>query len=187
MAFLQRPRKKQDLDHPWEAGDTIPAADVVHSEGESVWALFHELTTQHEQRFAETAPMTLPPVREENGWAATQPASRSLPLRTTPRQEQALFTVESALLVARRNNRVCPRPERWTAFSAMLPPRKVLRGLQQPPAAATGPAWAVTPPLSKRMCFREQIEWAEQAGLIEQAMAFMQSMSEDEWLHMGED
>jgi hypothetical protein len=45
----------------------------------------------------------------------------------------------------------------------------------------------VTPPLTKRLCFREQIEWAEAAGLLESVMAFMQSMSEQDWLHMGED
>ena len=51
----------------------------------------------------------------------------------------------------------------------------------------TGPAWNVTPPLTKRLCFREQIEWAESQGVLESAVAFMQAMSEEEWLHMGED
>ncbi|HEY8359826.1 MAG TPA: hypothetical protein VIL30_20415, partial [Ramlibacter sp.] len=82
---------------------------------------------------------------------------------------------------------VCPRPERWAQFSALLPARKTLRGTQQAPAPITGPAWAVTPPLTKRLCFREQIEWAESQGVLENAMAFMQALPEEDWLHMGED
>ena len=69
----------------------------------------------------------------------------------------------------------------------LLPAKTSLRGRQQPPAPPTGRAWAVTPPLTKRLCFREQIEWAESAGVLEAVMAFMQSMPEEEWLHMGED
>src|ERR671938_640584 len=57
----------------------------------------------------------------------------------------------------------------------MLPPRKTLRGQQMPPAAVTGPAWDVTPALTKRLCFREQIEWAERVGVLEAVMVFMQS------------
>jgi hypothetical protein len=185
------PRQKKDLENPWELGDTIPAPDAVHSDGDTAWALFNELAHQQEQRFADTAPMTQPPLnREEASWAATQPASRNQPLSLVPiarGPSQLFFSLESAMLVARRNNRVCPRPERWTEFSALLSARKTARGLQQPPAAATGPAWAVTAPLTKRMCFREQIEWAEQAGALEDAIRFMHSISEDEWLHMGED
>jgi hypothetical protein len=70
---------------------------------------------------------------------------------------------------------------------ALLPPRRTLRGSAQPPAPPTGAAWNVTPSLTKRLCFREHIEWAERAGVLEDAMAFMQSMAEEEWLHMGDD
>ena len=184
-------RVRLDLDRPWEPGDTIPAGEAVHSDGDTAWALFNELSNQHEQRFADTAPMTQPPLRaEEVGWAATQPAS-ALPIlpRLVPpaRRAQPAVTLDAAMVVARRNNRVCPRPERWAAFSALLPVRRTARGTQQPPAPATGAAWGVTPPLGKRLCFREQVEWAESAGILVEALAFMQSMSEDEWLHMGED
>lgn len=188
------PRKGVDLDQPWNAADPIPAGEAVEGDGESAWALWNEVSKQHEHRFAPTAPMTVPPgnapptvAPHERPWAATQPADRAPLLPAQKREKQPVFTLESAMLVARKNNRVCPRPERWTEFSAMLPPRKTLRGQQQPPAAATGAAWAVTPSLTKRLCFREQIEWAESAGILETVMAFMQSMREDEWLHMGED
>lgn len=195
MAFPQSknnpPRRPGDLDRPYEAGDSIPAPEALHRDGETGWALWQEAQQQVERRFADTAPMTQPPGMspEEVSWAATQPAGGVL----LPKKARAaaagapIFTLESAMLVARRNNRVCPRPERWDEFMKLLPARKSLRGQQQPPAPPTGKAWAVTPPLTKRLCFREQIEWAEGAGVLESVMAFMQSMREEEWLHMGED
>ena len=159
--------------------------EAVLKDSESVWALWNEATQLHDRKFMPTAPMTVPG-RLDQGWAATQPAgSQGRPAAL--HKPQPLFTLESAMLVARRNNRVCPRPERWNEFSKLLPPRKTLRGTQQPPVAVTGPAWIVTPALTKRLCFREQIEWAESQGVLESVVAFMQAMSEEEWLHMGED
>jgi hypothetical protein len=187
------PRKGLDLDQPWHAADPIPAPEAVASDGESAWALWNEVSQQHEQKFAPTSPMTMRPTAPgtlgpgERAWAPTQPGGRAPILPARQPEPQPLFTLDAAMLVARKNNRVCPRPVRWTEFFAMLPPHKTLRGRQLPPAPATGPAWNVTPALTKRLCFREHIEWAERAGMLEGVMAFMQSMREDEWLHMGED
>jgi hypothetical protein len=184
----KKPSRKDELDRPWIPGDSIPAPEAVHKDSESGWALWNEATQVHERKFMPTAPM---PVAERGsgdspGWAATQPAGgQSRPAAS--QKSQPLFTLESAMLVARRNNRVCPRPDQWNEFFKLLPPRKTLRGSQQPPVPVTGPAWNVTPPLTKRLCFREQIEWAESQGVLESVVAFMQAMSEEEWLHMGED
>lgn len=184
-------REASSLDRPWEAGDSIPAPEAIHGDGDSAWALWNEVSQQHERRFADTAPMTLPPGMrpDEPGWAVTQPSGGTplAPIARKPAESQPLYTLEAAMVLARRNNRVCPRPERWDAFTRMLPARKTLRGTLPPPVPPTGAAWAVTPPLTKRLCFREQIEWAEGAGLLESVMAFMQAMSEQDWLHMGED
>jgi hypothetical protein len=192
MAFPPRKSSgsKDDLDRPWVVGDAIPAPEAVVKDGDSAWALFDELSKQHERKFADTehvsAPGSLP--SEDHGWAPTRPAgSEQRPSAQARRDKQPLFTLEAAMLVARRNNRVCPRPERWAAFVELLPPRKTVRGLQAAPAAPLGAAWPVTPPLTKRLCFREQIEWAEKQGVLENAIAFMQAMPEADWLHMGED
>lgn len=178
-----------DLDAAWQAGDTIPAPEVEHRDGDSAWALWTQVSRQHEARFAPTAPLTLPPSMspEDAAWARTRPASGAAPLRTRARAAQSLFSLESALLLARRNNRVCPRPQRWDAFCELLPSRKTLRGMARPPAAPTGAAWAVTPALTKRLCLREQLEWAEREGVLEPVLVFLQALPEEEWLHMGED
>ena len=190
LSVPKKPARGRDLDRPWEAGDSIPAPVALHHDGDTAWALWNEVNQQHERHFADTAPMTPPPGMgpEDAGWAPTQPAGGMLLRNAVPRApEKPLFTLEGAMLVARRNNRVCPRPQRWDAFMQLLPAKKTLRGSLQPPAPPTGAAWAVTPPLTKRLCFREHIEWAETAGMLESAMAFMQSMPEEDWLHMGED
>jgi hypothetical protein len=178
-----------DLDVPYTIGDKIPAPEAVEG-GESVWAIWSEVNKQHENRFADTAPasapMKLTANAENPGWAPTQSMKPSAP---SPRRREAqpLFTLDAAMLVARRNNRVCPRPERWQELFSLLPARKTLRGPQTPPPPPLGPAWAVTPPLTKRLCFREHVEWAERQGVLEALMGFMQTMPEDDWLHMGED
>ncbi|WP_299764847.1 hypothetical protein [Ramlibacter sp.] len=174
-------------------GDAIPVPEAKETSGDSAWALFSEISRQHDNRFADTAPASVGAslsASEAAGWAKTRPLSNSVSgaLRGARRAEQQpLFSLESAMLVARRNNRVCPRPERWVQFFALLPPRKTLRGSQMPPPPVTGQAWSVTPPLTKRLCFREQVEWANREGVLESAMAFMQALPEEDWLHMGED
>src|SRR6185369_2531988 len=47
-------RKGADLDQPWHAADPIPAPDAVHSDGDSAWAMWNEVSKQHEQKFAPT-------------------------------------------------------------------------------------------------------------------------------------
>jgi len=191
MAFPQRKtpgRRGGDLDRPWEPGDSIPAPEAEHRDDEAAWALFKDLAHQQDRRFADTLPMTRPSglSTQEAAWAPTRPlttVARDLPAAP----QQPLFTLEAAMLVARRNNRVCPRPDRWTTFMDLLPPRKTLRGTMHPPVPPLGAAWSVTPPLTKRLYFREHIEWAQRADVLEDVMAFMQALPESDWLHIGED
>ncbi len=172
-----------DLDRPWVPGDSIPAPEAIEG-GDTAWALWSEASAQQDRHFAKTMPATRSMRTTNPSWEPTQPAARA-PARV--RESQPLFTLDAAMLVARKNNRVSPRPERWNELYSLLPARKTLRGQQLPPAPPTGAAWAVTPPLSKRLCFREHIEWAERQGVLETVMHFMQTMREDDWLHMGED
>jgi hypothetical protein len=181
-------RPVSGLDLPYALGDKIPAPEAVERNGESVWALWSEANRKQDRGFADTAPATnTHRLGEDPGWAKTQPASALKAPRARKPEAQPLFTLDAAMLVARRNNRVCPRGARWEELHALLPGRRTPRGVQAPPAPPTGPAWAKTPPLTKRLLFREQIEWAETQGVLENVMAFMQSMPETDWLHMGED
>jgi hypothetical protein len=179
---------KDDLERPWTPGDSIPVPEATHKGADSGWALWNEVAQQHEERFAPTAPMGAAAVdAHDQAWASTQPAGIAPAAQPVRRKGEAIFTLEAALLLARRNNRVCPRPRRWVELYKLLPGRQTQRGVQKAPPPVMGSAWTSTPSLTKRLCLREQIEWAERAGVLEAVMAFLQSMSEEEWVHMGED
>lgn len=181
--------KDDDLGRTWHPGDAIPVPEAEYRGTESGWALWNEAAQQDEKRFAPTVPMNKAGMdTHDRAWAPTVPAAVAAPQAPARRNErEPLFTLDIAMLVARRNNRVCPRPQRWLEFSRLLAPRQTERGMQPPPPPVAGEAWATTPSLTKRLCFREQVEWAAQQGVLEEVMAFMQSMPEEDWLHMGED
>ncbi|HEY8359173.1 MAG TPA: hypothetical protein VIL30_17115, partial [Ramlibacter sp.] len=108
-----KPPSRHSLDVPYSPGDTIPAPEAIEKDGESVWALFSEISHQHDNRFADTAPASGAQglsASEAPGWAATRPMPRgaALPGQRPRPNAQPLFTLEAAMLVARRNNRVCP-------------------------------------------------------------------------------
>jgi hypothetical protein len=56
----------------------------------------------------------------------------------------------------------------------------------RPPPPLVGAAWAATPPLSKRMCLRDQVEWADAHGCLDAIYALLKDVPEDQWHHMGE-
>ncbi len=191
--------KKNYLDTPYTPGDTIPAPDVVEQAGETAWEMWSEIESQHQRRFADTAPASEPMSldTEERGWARTVPGGMLKagkgpkgPMKPGAAAPAApALTVEGVMLVARKNNRVCPTPQQWDAFCERMTEAAGRGGskVREPlPAAATGAAWSVTPPLTKRLCFREQIEWAGRHGVLEQAMAYVQGLAETDWLHMGQ-
>ena len=55
--------------------------------------------------------------------------------------------------------------------------------LNPPPVGA---AWLETPPLTKRMHFRDHVEWAAAHDCIEEVYAFLKRLPEQHWYHMGE-
>ena len=47
--------------------------------------------------------------------------------------------------------------------------------------------WPNLSGLQKRLRFREHVEWAERNGRLPEVARFMAQMTEDDWVHMGED
>ena len=86
------------------------------------------------------------------------------------------------MVEARKNNRVCPKPEKWQQLYEMLPERKH----SEPAPPLLGAAWNNTSSIPKRMCFREHIEWAASHDCLQQIHSFMQSLPESDWHHMGD-
>jgi hypothetical protein len=183
-ANRRRPDSPDTLSDPYVRGDPIPKADAVERNSDSIWALWSDVSAQHEARFADTAPLTEPanltPV--ERMYAPTAPAP--LPPADVVKKKRVPkeTSVDDVIAEARKANRVCPLPSHWQKLYDMLPGKQ----RNQPPAPPIGGAWAATPPLSKRMFLREHIEWAATQGSLEEVFAFLKRLPENEWLHMGD-
>jgi len=138
--------------------------------------------------FADTEPASLPMGLPEDdpAYAATLPLplanvrpAAPPPLALAPLQ----VTLYDLTTEARRNNRVCPQPTRWLEFHRLL--EEHATGAARPPAPLVGSAWAATPALAKRMCFREQLEWAAENNCIQAAWQYLKQLAEADWHSMA--
>lgn len=170
---------------PW---DPIPMPHAVEKNSDSMWDLWQKTHKDHEAGYAQTAPAPVTgraPI--DTAFASTEPAGLGT---ATPRKAAAAPrgpiskdpTVHEAMVEARRNNRVCPSPARWQQVYDMLPNKQGNR----PTPPLVGPSWLATPSLSKRMCLREHLDWAEANGALGAVLSFLKQLPEEEWHHMGE-
>ena len=171
--------RPDNLDEPYIPGDGIPAPEAVEKNSDTDWALWSDLAARQNASFAPTAPSSLPmPLPETAGEGAGKGNVRPAAPKSV--------TLEEVMLEARRNNRVCPLPERWQHLYDMLPDKK--RGSRgwQPSPPLTGSAWIGTPSLSKRMSLRDHIEWAASHGRLDEVFFYLKQLPEDEWHHMDD-
>jgi hypothetical protein len=183
------PRVSGSLDEPYIRGDALPSPVAVEMNSDSAWAMWNEAHAAHEAKFADTAPMSFSspaPISGDPRYAATQPAPLGGESEADPGAPRGPKvkppTVDDAMLEARRNNRVCPIPARWQELYQMLPDRKN----NQPTPPLIGQSWQATPSISKRMCLREHLEWADAKGSLESVLSFLRQLPEGEWHHMGD-
>ena len=97
-----------------------------------------------------------------------------------------MSTLEQALEEAKRNNRVCPQPQRWNELYELLPNKKRKGNGWVPALPLILAAWWDTPAMSKMIRLREHIEWASEHGGLDIIYEFMKNLKEDEWFHIGE-
>jgi hypothetical protein len=145
------------------------------------------LWSRNKPGFGDTEPMsTLPMLHpgDEAAYAETapQPLARMLPAPidrfTAPRG-----AAHDLMAEIRKDNRVCPQPQRWAEFYELL--SDLNEGAQMPSPPLVGKAWTSTPALAKRMCFCEQVEWAIVNDRVIAAHAFLKCLREQDWHYMG--
>lgn len=164
-------------------GDRATAPMGLEEDSASAWARFEDLQKAHEAGFDATQPAP------KGGFAPTeqiglQPAGGSRPQPAAPRRT---VSIDELMLLARRNNRACPLPDAWAEFHQMLSARAAAAGHTQPvPRPVDSGAWAAASDMQKRLRLRDQIEWAQRAGLLYEAGDFLVSLSEKQWHHFGE-
>lgn len=139
----------------------LPAPEVQEG-GESLWELWHEESSRMELAFAET-----------------QPASR-----TEGPLHHGYWTLDNVLMLARRGNRVCPRPHVWSALHALL---EGARYDDLPPPPLQPWVWRTLSNLQRRERFRDYLGWAHRHGKLAELAGFIESVAETDWMHMGED
>lgn len=171
LPFASKNRAAPQTD--WLDDDTwlipLPVPEAREG-GESTWALWHEAERQLDEAFAPTLPPEQAPVAP-----AVRKAEPSGPL---PGHE----TADDLMVIARRNNRVCPNPAQWSRLYQLLEGDRFI-DLQPPPVDQW--IWGKLSHLQKRMRFREHIEWAERHGRLGVVAGFVHSLAEADWLHMG--
>jgi hypothetical protein len=161
---------------------------------ETGWRLWDGAVQSLEERFADTEPSSIQ-MRLSGGdprYAATMPAALAKKKLGVPRGAQSAEpgarrppSLDEVLQEARRRNRVCPEPESWHAFFEILQRHAAARQLKPPVPPLTGRAWKATPSLAKRMCLREQVEWAAAHGCLGAVHDALKAIPDEDWHHMA--
>ena len=85
------------------------------------------------------------------------------------------------------NNRLVPMPPEWSQLHGMLKDqRRNPEGGWIPPAPLILAAWWDSSPFEKQSRFKEHLEWSSEQGQLEEVGAFLRSLSETQWCHLGE-
>lgn len=158
---------EEGLNEPRRASgfaDLGPLPEVVESNSETIWQTFLQLQALQKAAFAETVPST--------------PAG----LHGPTLHASAGLTVDEVMAEARRFNRICPAEPHWSRLCSLL---RDAVGLE-PPAAIREPEARSTPKLTKRVRVRDQVEWAAQNGALPLLAEFLDSLTEEQWIHMGQ-
>jgi hypothetical protein len=82
--------------------------------------------------------------------------------------------------------RVCPQPQRWNELWEMLPERRRVGSGWEPPLPLILGAWWHTSALETMLRLQEQLDYAEGHGALTQVEAFLRSLAEAEWAHLGD-
>ena len=97
-----------------------------------------------------------------------------------------MLNIEAVLAESKKNNRVCPQPQRWNELYHMLPAKCRKGNGWEPSLPLILGAWWDTPDLSKKIRFEEHLRWAETHDSLVQVHSFLTGLTEDQWHHLGE-
>lgn len=80
------------------------------------------------------------------------------------------------------SNRICPIPQRWNELFKLLRDKKP----KEPSAPLILAAWWETSAIDKQIRFFQHLEWADKKGQLDEISAFIYSLAENEWHHLGD-
>lgn len=171
MAHGRNKASQAAKDSLWPGDPWLQPLPEVKEGGESVWEAWNAESRRQDLQFAPTQPSEPMPLSGHGG----EPPQ--------PRPHSGPWTGDDVMVLARRNNRVCPRPALWAALYLLLEGDHYA-DLPPPPTQAW--LWSKLSNLQKRLRFREHIEWADRHGKLDTMAQYLQSLAEPDWVHMGE-
>jgi hypothetical protein len=196
------PTQKPTIPQPLFPGDRATAPMALEDSSDTAWRQFEDLLSAKEMGLEPAAPAAEPPdskqppvdpalaetLREPTpGYEPTQVLGIPAPATPADRPKADApargVEVNDVMTLARRNNRACPVPPQWVEFHKLLPMREQQGRRIPPPPPLDGTAWAASSPMQKRLRLRDQIEWADRAGVLTAAYEFLAALPEDQWHH----
>lgn len=91
--------------------------------------------------------------------------------------------LQSLITFCRRDQRVCPQPQRWQMLWEMLPNRRQVDGRWQPSPPLILAAWHFSSDGEKMRRLDEHLEWAERHGAIDAVADYLHNLDEGDWHH----
>ena len=169
----------------------VPVA--VEDDSESAWAEFDACCEALNARLARRKPRTPSGLRSlarpRDGQLAKELAQplAARPQEAAPPVRASAFRrpagVDDLMRLARVNDRVCPTLHAWRLLYQLLP-LDPLRG-ERAPFPVDRLRWNETPDLLKRLRLREQLEWAQARGPLDEVLHFLEQLRESQWHHHG--
>jgi hypothetical protein len=97
-----------------------------------------------------------------------------------------MVTLDDVLTEAKKNNRICPQPDKWNELYNILPDKVREGSGWKPSLSLILAAWHDTPHLLKILRLKEHIEWAADHGQVDTIYQFLINLKEEEWYHSNE-
>lgn len=76
---------------------------------------------------------------------------------------------------------VCPNPVHWDSFWNLLPNNSNSDRHSRPPAPRILNGWVFSDDNQKRARFLEHLAWADERGVADSALNFLESLSPTDW------
>ena len=179
MSTDSKPPKPGVPPEPFFPASRATAPMGLEEDSESAWQRFEALRNPVQEKVEAPAADDQPPPAP--GYEPTQPLEHVLKARAI--ESRRAVTLDEVMNLARRNNRACPRPQPWVAFHQLLPSRVQQGRTVDAPLPLIAGAWNAASPMQKRLRLRDQIEWADRAGVLQAAHDFLARLPEEHWHH----
>jgi hypothetical protein len=95
-------------------------------------------------------------------------------------------SVKALVAYCQDKDRVCPMPQQWDRLWKLLPNRSRVGSGWEPPLPLILGAWHEATGLEKMHRLTTHIEWAAKSDALEPVKAFLYSLKENQWFHLGD-